>query len=162
MITKNQLKTAQVLCCAIAKLRATGRCEMRCFAEATEGHHAFFGRRWRAYWELLVNENYYIALCSHHHRYDVACPHKDDDRFFGLIKEEKTREVYRKRLCRIPPERVALLLCQRARLHQQKFKPDRECDGAAELLRLNKEFKKWQAIFEMDIIAVQVDPRMNI
>ncbi|KKK64090.1 hypothetical protein LCGC14_2987730 [marine sediment metagenome] len=62
---------------------------MRCFAEATEGHHAFFGRRWRAYWELLVNENYYIALCSHHHRYDVACPHKDDDRFFGLIKEEK-------------------------------------------------------------------------
>ncbi|KKK79374.1 hypothetical protein LCGC14_2834180, partial [marine sediment metagenome] len=24
------------------------------------------------------------------------------------------------------------------------------------------EFKKWQAIFEMDIIAVQVDPGINI
>lgn len=156
MITKNQLKEAQSLCKAIAKYRATGICEMRCTAEATDGHHAFFGRRWRAYWELLVNENYYIGLCNHHHVIDAASPHKDDDRFWGLIKEERTREVERKRLCRIPPTRVALLLSQRARLHQQKFKPDRECDGKAELQRLRKEFERWKNIYEIDINTRQI------
>ncbi len=155
MITKNQLKTAQSICKAIAKLRAMGRCEFKCQKEATDGHHAFFGRRWRCCWELLVNENYYIAFCHHHHLYDKWSPHQNDERFWGLLKEERNKEVATKRLCRIPPERVALLLSQRARLFQQDFKSDRECDGDAELLRLNEEFKRQKNIYEIDINAVQ-------
>lgn len=155
VITKNQLKTAQVLCKAICKLRAMGRCEFRCQKEATDGHHVFFGRQWRVHWQLLVNENYYIALCHHHHLYDKWSPHQNPEHFWGMLREERTQEVARKTLCRIPPDRVAVILCQQERLFRQDFLSDRECDGDAELLRLNEEFKRQQNIYEIDINAIQ-------
>ena len=98
----------------------------------------------------------------HHHLYDKWSPHQNNEHFWGMLKEERNKEIAAKKLCRIPADRVALILSQRARLFQQQFKSDRECDGDAEILRLNNEFKRWQNIYEMDIVAVQTDPRILI
>ena len=161
MITKNQLKTAQVLCKGIAKYRAGGRCEMQCRREATEGHHVFFGNRWRAYWQLLVNENFYLGLCVLHHKTGskFITPHGEEYHWWEMMREEINKTQF-KGFCTIPPDRVAVLLAQKDRLYKQDFLPDRDCDGSRELARLKMEFEKWKAIYEMDQDACQVDPRL--
>ena len=141
MITKAQKAEGQTLVGEIAYYRAMGRCEMDCRRRATEMHHAFHGRGRRSIWQLCLNENFRIALCTEHHKTAPNAPHMNDDLFWDTIE---------KGLTHINPDRVAVLLYQKSVLDTQKFLSDRQCDGKAEIARLRTERDRWKFIYDYD------------
>lgn len=81
----------QLLCKAICRLRAGGRCEI-CGELGLHQHHIFFGK-WKLDWRTFSNPDFYACLCTEHHLYAPEAPHVDNNTFLAIFlpKIEESR-----------------------------------------------------------------------
>ena len=81
----NRQNECELLCKAIARLRAGGRCEMT--GEITnETHHVFFGSA--TAWQLRYNHNFFMCLAGGPHRLDPTAPHVDNEAFLQILRTD--------------------------------------------------------------------------
>jgi len=97
-------KTCDDICRAIALLRARTRCEICPNKEnrPIERHHIFFGR-YAAYWQLRLNHNFQIILCSYCHHNAPYAPHRHEENNKAFITKMSAR------LRETDPERLVVI-----------------------------------------------------
>jgi len=89
------IKQIELLCKAIARMRAGNRCEI-CGKTAVHLHHIFFGAR-KSDWRSYSSPDFYASLCPQHHLYAPESPHKDNQTFLAIflpkIEQERRQAI---------------------------------------------------------------------
>ena len=123
----------QLLCKAIAKMRAGNRCEI-CGELPPEGHHIFFGAS-KADWQTWSNPDFYASVCSVCHRTGPAAAHVDNKVFLSVY------------LPKIDQERRQAVM---ARIDSPAERPAMKCPYKAVLARLKEQYEELESTCWMD------------
>ena len=108
--SSTKYKQCDEICRAIALLRAGNRCELCPNKKSLpiERHHIFFGR-YAAYWQLRLNHNFQIILCSKSHKTAPYAPHVDLKAFYVILGD---------RLLHTDRARLTVITAQRDTVNQ--------------------------------------------
>lgn len=130
----------ELLCKAIARLRAGGRCELSGVSTDTV-HHIFYGKQWEGNYKARYNHLFFIPLSTFRHLHRADAPHVNNNIFFKVLE---------KKLYPIDPDRLISIMTFRNNPDRDPGKPDWE----KILLELRAVHKSYDDTAWMDDIDV--------